>query len=80
MSSSRRTFLMQVGTTVGGLTLAGRHAVHAASPPSTPVSAPDKPDGAAVLRDLLEGNTRFVAGQMIGPRRTPEDFSALAEG
>jgi len=29
--------------------------------------------------DLLDGNTRFVKGQPTGPRRSPEDFRALAE-
>jgi carbonic anhydrase len=30
--------------------------------------------------DLLDGNSRFDKGQPTGPRRSPEDFHALAEG
>lgn len=30
------------------------------------------------LRDLLDGNQRFVKGQPAAPRRSPEDFSSLA--
>lgn len=32
------------------------------------------------LRDLLAGNERFAKGQPSNPRRSPEDFRALAEG
>jgi carbonic anhydrase len=31
------------------------------------------------LRQLLEGNARFVKGQPASPRRSPDDFRALAE-
>jgi carbonic anhydrase len=31
------------------------------------------------LRQLIEGNARFVKGQPVSPRRSPEDFRALAE-
>jgi len=31
------------------------------------------------LRQLLEGNARFVKGQPSSPRRSPEDFRSLAE-
>ena len=30
------------------------------------------------LKDLLEGNERFVAGKTVNPRRSPADFSKLA--
>ena len=30
------------------------------------------------LKDLLEGNERFVAGKPVNPRRSPADFSKLA--
>jgi carbonic anhydrase len=33
-----------------------------------------------VLRNLLEGNKRFMKGETTAPRRKPEDFAALAEG
>jgi carbonic anhydrase len=32
------------------------------------------------LKDLLEGNQRFVAGRALNPRRSPADFSKLASG
>jgi carbonic anhydrase len=31
------------------------------------------------LRELVDGNARFVKGQPASPRRSPEDFRALAE-
>jgi carbonic anhydrase len=44
-------------------------------------------DGSATGRDtdanlaqLLEGNKRFMKGDLAHPRRTPEDFMSLAEG
>jgi carbonic anhydrase len=33
---------------------------------------------AEVLRDLLEGNKRFVSGHTTAPRRQPDDFAALS--
>ena len=30
------------------------------------------------LKDLLDGNKRFVAGKTLNPRRSPDDFSKLA--
>jgi carbonic anhydrase len=36
--------------------------------------------GDQVLQRLLEGNQRFVAGQLLHPRRRPEDFRPLAAG
>jgi carbonic anhydrase len=32
------------------------------------------------LKDLLEGNERFVAGKTLNPRQSPTDFSKLAQG
>jgi carbonic anhydrase len=43
------------------------------SKPEPPISA----DGA--LRELLDGNARFVKGRPASPRRGPHDFRALAE-
>ena len=37
-------------------------------------------DPDSVLARLLEGNKRFVSGQLAHPGRKPEDFAALAEG
>jgi carbonic anhydrase len=80
MPSSRREFLTIVGATVAGLTLVGQTPAHSDSTPKAPAQPQSKPDGDAVLRDLLAGNERFLKGQLAGPRRRPEDFSALAEG
>jgi carbonic anhydrase len=73
---SRREF----GTmAVVGLSLVGSRRLRAldeksaATNPRTPVSA-DR-----ALRELLDGNERFVKGQPASPRRSPEDFRALAE-
>ena len=33
-----------------------------------------------VLKELMVGNERFVAGRTLNPRRTPNDFSKLAQG
>lgn len=43
-------------------------------------SAADRKDPDAVLQDLIEGNRRFALGKTEGPRRRPDDFSALATG
>jgi len=37
-------------------------------------------DADAVLAQLLEGNKRFMKGDLAHPRRKPEDFVPLAEG
>lgn len=43
-------------------------------------AAAQRPDADDVLKDLLAGNERFVAGKTLNPRRTPADFSRLASG
>ena len=72
--SSRREFVRLTGLAAGaaGLNtgLTGRAAVQPAA----------VRDPAAVLARLLEGNQRFVNGQLVHPGRKPEDFTALAEG
>jgi carbonic anhydrase len=37
-------------------------------------------DADAVLARLIEGNKRFVKGELVHPGRRPEDFAPLAEG
>jgi len=37
-------------------------------------------DADAVLVQLLDGNKRFMKGELVHPRRKPEDFVPLAEG
>ncbi|HYV66424.1 MAG TPA: carbonic anhydrase [Myxococcales bacterium] len=49
-------------------------ATEAASPSS------DGPSADEALRQLLEGNQRFMKGETTGPRRKPEDFRPLAAG
>jgi carbonic anhydrase len=72
--SSRREFVRLTGLAAGvaGLTL------------SSTGSATARQDAArdpnASLARLLEGNKRFVSGQLVHPGRKPEDFAALAEG
>ena len=78
---SRRKF---VTLTAAGLTLAnslhlsagalGRVAQKEAA--SSRARAPISADQA--LRELVEGNARFVKGQPSSPRRSPEDFRSLA--
>jgi carbonic anhydrase len=73
---SRREFvaLAAAGATVASSKelLAMRQTEAVRKTPS-PVSAAD------ALRALLDGNARFVKGQPSSPRRSPEDFSGLAE-
>jgi carbonic anhydrase len=71
--ASRREFVRLTGMAGAmGLTLPG-----AALAASQGAAAPN-PD--QVLARLLEGNKRFVTGQLTHPGRKPEDFAALAEG
>ena len=72
--SSRREFMRLSGLAVGATALALPATGLAAC---LPAQARD-PD--AVLARLLEGNKRFVSGQLVHPGRRPEDFAALAEG
>jgi len=48
----------------------------AAEPAAKPLR--HRPD--EILDALVEGNKRFMSGRATGPRRRPEDFSALAQG
>jgi carbonic anhydrase len=72
--SSRREFLRLSGLAVGtaGLGLA------TPGPAAGQPNAGRKPD--AVLAQLIDGNQRFVKGELAHPRRRPEDFAPLAEG
>src|SRR5271166_3648914 len=72
--SSRREFMRLSGLAVGATALALPATGLAAC---RPAQARD-PD--AVLARLLEGNKRFVSGQLVHPGRRPEEFAALAEG
>jgi carbonic anhydrase len=50
--------------------------------PAAPAASPASrgPSADEVLRRLLDGNQRFVKGELTSPRRAPSDFRPLAEG
>jgi len=79
--SSRREFIRLSGLAVGatGLALPTTGLALATGGVGTG-QPPAARDPAAVLARLLEGNKRFVGGQLVHPGRKPEDFAALAEG
>jgi carbonic anhydrase len=72
--TSRREFVRLTSLTAGAAGFAGPLAVQTSAQPAV-ARDPD-----AVLARLLEGNKRFVSGQLIHPGRKPGDFAALAEG
>jgi carbonic anhydrase len=72
--SSRREFVRLAGLAAGAAGLAVQSTGRAA----VPQSADRSPD--AVLARLVEGNKRFVNGELLHPGRRPEDFAPLAEG
>jgi carbonic anhydrase len=47
---------------------------------ATPAVGQANRDADTVLAQLLAGNQRFVKGELIHPRRKPDDFAPLAEG
>src|SRR5436309_10165813 len=71
---SRREFLRHTGLSASVTGLVSPSTVGFAAQPGAD-RAPDP-----VLARLLEGNQRFVKGQLLHPGRRPEDFAALAEG
>jgi carbonic anhydrase len=80
LGRSRREFLWISGLAAGmaGLSLhptATTEAIEAASS-----QAGDRPTPDAILARLVEGNKRFVKGELSHPGRRPEDFAPLAEG
>src|SRR5205807_198557 len=72
---SRRNFMYLAGATAAG---AGPVLAGADDPKGGKSQAAAGADD--VLHALLQGNERFVRGQLKNPRRRPEDFSKLAEG
>jgi carbonic anhydrase len=95
VKSSRRDFLVGAGVAAGftaGMGLALPRGVFGASgalleaiDPSVEIGAfADEPSGKAVdpdaaLKKLMEGNARFVKGQVKAGGRRPEDFKLLAK-
>jgi carbonic anhydrase len=76
MHCSRRQFVQLLGLAATGLA-APRLAQVAQAAASGGSPAPTADD---VLQRLLEGNRRFVKGELAHPDRKPEDFAPLAEG
>ena len=80
MHFSRRQFVQLVGLTAAGLArgLALPRLARAAQSLSGDGGAGTTPDD--VLHRLMEGNRRFVKGELAHPGRKPEDFAPLATG
>jgi carbonic anhydrase len=76
LQPTRREFVAMSGLLASGLVGAGGRSA-AAEPAGKPSAGPGPEE---VLRKLLEGNKRFMKGETTAPRRTPADFSKLAEG
>ncbi len=74
MRSTRREFVRLSGLATGA---AGLGLVPAGAAIGRPAA---RPDADAVLARLIEGNKRFVKGELAHPGRKPEDFAPLAEG
>jgi carbonic anhydrase len=70
--SSRREFVRLTGLAAGVAGLGTGVVGHALGQPAAR-------DPEAVLARLIEGNQRFMKGQLVHPGRKPEDFAALAE-
>lgn len=71
---SRRQFMWLSGLVAGAAGLAISPMGRAADPPR------GGRDADTVLTQLLEGNKRFMRGELAHPRRKPEDFVPLADG
>ncbi|HSZ54799.1 MAG TPA: carbonic anhydrase [Tepidisphaeraceae bacterium] len=72
---SRRRFVKLAGVAAAtGLCTSN---LLAADPPA---DSSARPGADEALRNLLEGNGRFAAGNPSSPRRSPADFQQLAEG
>ena len=70
--SSRRAFIRWSGLAAGAapFVVRDRPSAGRSRPPTPPRSS----------GQLVEGNKRFVRGELAHPRRRPEDFAPLAEG
>ena len=71
---SRREFTMLAAAAIFGPT---RSPIMAAPPPQ---ATPRLLNADQALRELLDGNHRFVTGKRLTPRGRPEDFRALTHG
>ena len=69
---SRREFVQISGIVAAGCSLGSN--IAAADKPTSSLSADE------ILANLIAGNRRYMQGNLSNPRRTPDDFAALAEG
>jgi carbonic anhydrase len=49
-------------------------------PAAALMAQPASPSGDDVLRELMEGNARFIAGRALNPHQNPAELSKLASG
>src|SRR5262249_56663312 len=77
---SRREFLRIWGFAAGMAGLSSRPTVRAEAIETAASQAGDRPTPDAILARLVEGNKRFVKGELTHPGRRPDDFTPLAEG
>jgi carbonic anhydrase len=79
VKNSRRKFLVGAGVAgfAAGMGLAMPHEIFGAVRGDEPSGKVIDPD--AALKKLMEGNARFVKGQVKGAGRKPEDFKLLAK-
>lgn len=82
---TRKQLLLAIGVVSAGFLIHGGHTW--AADPAAPVaggSAKEKKTAVVrksaeqALKELVEGNARFVSGKTENPRRSPEDFRAVA--
>ena len=80
MKNSRREFLVGAGVAVGfaaGMGLVTPREIFGAVRADEPSGKAIDPD--AALKKLMDGNARFVKGQVKAGGRRPEDFKLLAK-
>ena len=81
MKNSRREFLVGAGVAASyaaGMTFLTPAEMYGAVPADEPSGKAIDPD--AALKKLMDGNARFVKGQVKAGGRRPEDFKPLAKG
>ena len=77
---SRRDFLRISAVAAGLAGISPPATVRAETTGTAASEAGSRPNPDAVLAQLIEGNKRFVKGELTHPGRKPEDFAPLAEG
>ena len=74
---SRRDFVKGAGVAMAALAT-GTSVPELRADPASASAAKHSPD--EILRQLMEGTDRFAKGEVVQPRRKPEDFRPLAQG